>query len=118
MRAPRKAEFPCEAKTLRSHGTPWRAGYESHDPVRCVGNKSKGAPGLAFETWDPCNRSPLETPLSPFVIPGVAEGSAVLSTSHQCRSPQMNCHPDRSVAQWRDLLFLRVTESHAPKAAS
>ena len=28
---------------------------------------------------------------------GVAEGSAVLSTSHQCSSSQMNCHPDRSV---------------------
>jgi hypothetical protein len=26
--------------------------------------KSKGAPGLAFETWDPCNRSAMETALS------------------------------------------------------
>jgi hypothetical protein len=25
----------------------------------------KGAPGLAFETWDPCNRSQMETPPSP-----------------------------------------------------
>ena len=31
-----------------------------------------------------------------FVIPSEAEGSAVLSTSHQCSSSQMNCHPDRS----------------------
>src|ERR1700722_1933750 len=43
-----------------------------HSPRRFVlqsySNKSKGAPGLAFETWDPCNlsrhavdRSPMET---------------------------------------------------------
>jgi hypothetical protein len=27
-----------------------------------LGNKSKGAPGLAFETWDPRNQSQLESP--------------------------------------------------------
>jgi hypothetical protein len=41
------------------------------NPSRCACNKSKGAParpacpglpwGLAFETWDPCNLSPMET---------------------------------------------------------
>jgi hypothetical protein len=45
------------------------------NPSRCAGNKSKGAParpacpglpwgvpwGLAFETWDPCNLSQMET---------------------------------------------------------
>jgi hypothetical protein len=30
--------------------------------------KSKGAPGLAFETWDPSNQFPLETPTLLFVI--------------------------------------------------
>src|ERR1700679_3407814 len=71
--------------------------------ARLLGNKLKGAPGLAFETWDPRNRSPWEhyTPLChpersrgtcgvacpastadqstalPFVIPSEAEGSAV-----------------------------------------
>jgi hypothetical protein len=28
----------------------------------------KGAPGLAFETWDPSNQSPLETPTFLFVF--------------------------------------------------
>jgi hypothetical protein len=38
-----------------------------------------GAPGLAFETWDPRNQFKLKRPLSPFfVIPSEAEGSAVL----------------------------------------
>jgi hypothetical protein len=27
--------------------------------------KSKGVPGLTFETWDPSNRTQMETPLSP-----------------------------------------------------
>ena len=37
-----------------------------HFPTRDPrGNKSKGAPGLAFETWDPRNRSRLETLPSP-----------------------------------------------------
>ena len=31
--------------------------------------KSKVAPGLAFETWDPSNRFPLEILTLPFVIP-------------------------------------------------
>jgi hypothetical protein len=30
--------------------------------------KSMGAPGLAFETWDPSNQFPLETPTLLFVI--------------------------------------------------
>jgi len=38
---------------------------------------SKGAPGLAFETWDPSNRFPLETPSLLFVIGSVVERSAV-----------------------------------------
>ena len=72
--------------------------------------KSKGAPGLAFETWDPSNLSrravdqfPLETLTLLFVIRSEAdlsrravEGSAVLRTFRG------NVF-DRSVAQWRDL---------------
>jgi hypothetical protein len=42
--------------------------------------KSKGAPGLAFETWDPSSQFPLETPTLLFVIPSEAEGSAVPRT--------------------------------------
>ena len=38
---------------------------------------SKGAPGLAFETWDPSNQSRMENPTLTFVIPSEAEGSAV-----------------------------------------
>ena len=32
------------------------------------GVELKGAPGLAFETWDPSNRFPMETPTLLFVI--------------------------------------------------
>src|SRR5450631_663526 len=38
---------------------------------------AKGAPGLAFETWDPSNQFPLETPILLFVIRSKASGSAV-----------------------------------------
>jgi hypothetical protein len=38
---------------------------------------SKGAPGLAFETWEPSSQFPLETPTLSFVIPSEAEGSVV-----------------------------------------
>src|SRR5882762_10304977 len=30
---------------------------------RCVGNKLVGAPGLAFETWDLCHRTQMDTRL-------------------------------------------------------
>jgi hypothetical protein len=50
--------------------------------------KSKGAPGLAFETWDPSNQFPLETLTLLFVIRSEAdlsrravEASAVPRTS-------------------------------------
>jgi hypothetical protein len=36
-----------------------------------------GAPGLAFETWDPSSQFLLETPTFLFVIPSSARGSAV-----------------------------------------
>jgi hypothetical protein len=39
--------------------------------------KSKGAPGLAFETWDPSNQFPLETPTLLFVIRSEAQDSAL-----------------------------------------
>src|ERR1700688_55954 len=42
--------------------------------------KPMGAPGLAFETWDPSNQFPLETPTLLFVIRSVAEGPAVPRT--------------------------------------
>jgi hypothetical protein len=35
-----------------------------------------GIPGLAFETWDPCHRTQMETP----VMHVLTEGSAVFST--------------------------------------
>ena len=34
-------------------------------PTMHLRKKMKGAPGLALETWDPCNQSPMETSLSP-----------------------------------------------------
>src|ERR1700692_190363 len=33
--------------------------------------KPMGAPGLAFETWDPSNQFPLEIPTLLFIIPSV-----------------------------------------------
>jgi hypothetical protein len=46
----------------------------------------------------------------PFVIPSEAEGSAVRPSAlpnfpYQTSTPKQKCHPDRSVAKWRDLLF-------------
>jgi hypothetical protein len=38
-------------------------------PLQSRRVKPKGAPGLAFETWDPSNQFPLETPTPLFVIP-------------------------------------------------
>jgi hypothetical protein len=40
--------------------------------------KAKGAPGLAFETWDPRNRSFMETPHAPLSsrLPRRAVGEA------------------------------------------
>jgi hypothetical protein len=57
---------------------------------------SKGAPGLAFETWDPSNQFPLETPILLFVIPSEAEGPAVRSTGHQSQMETLlfPCHPE------------------------
>jgi hypothetical protein len=34
-----------------------------------------GAPGLAFETWDPSNQLPLKTPIPLFVISSEADSS-------------------------------------------
>src|ERR1700722_5726207 len=61
--------------------------------------KSKGAPGLAFETWDPSNQFPLETPTPLFVIRSEAEGSAVPRTfrGNTEFAFKQNCHLDRSV---------------------
>jgi hypothetical protein len=41
---------------------------QSMCPLQYRRVKSKGAPGLAFETWDPSNQFPLETPTLLFVI--------------------------------------------------
>ena len=55
-----------------------------------------------------------------FVIPSAAQGSAVTFPGNRCPLrfiAQIICHPDRSVAQWRDLLFLAVwqqTHMEAP----
>jgi hypothetical protein len=42
-------------------------------PLQLRRVKSKGAPGLAFETWDPSNQFPLKTPTLFFVIRSAAE---------------------------------------------
>src|SRR5450631_3492059 len=54
---------------------------------------AKGAPGLAFETWDPSNQFPLETPILLFVIRSVGIcSSADLSWKRVVFAPQQNCH--------------------------
>jgi hypothetical protein len=70
---------------LNNHPVPWQRSSLLHHPLLFVipseaeGSavrsmqyrrvRSKGAPGLAFETWDPSNQFPLETPTLFFVIP-------------------------------------------------
>ena len=65
--------IPSEADSLR------RVGREMTKlvPSQYRRAKSKGAPGLAFETWDPSSRFLLETPSLLFVIPSsrLAEAS-------------------------------------------
>jgi hypothetical protein len=44
-------------------------------------------------------------------VRSVVEGSAVRLSAfpnlpYQIPSPKQKCHPDRSAAEWRDLLFL------------
>jgi hypothetical protein len=41
---------------------------------RPPGYKSKGAPGLAFETWDPRNRSRMESPPPCVILPVSSQG--------------------------------------------
>ena len=52
----------------------------------------------------------MEALILPFVIPSEAEGSAVHPSDlpnfpYQTLTLKQNCHPDRSVAKWRDLLL-------------
>jgi hypothetical protein len=58
--------------------------------------KPKGAPGLAFETWDPSNQFPLET--ANLVVVIRSEGSAVW-LSLTAAAEEENC---RSLAALRD----------------
>jgi hypothetical protein len=44
----------------------------------------EGAPGLAFETWDPCNRSQMETPLSPVSLQAFLSQLATASRLLRC----------------------------------
>src|SRR5450631_2141681 len=81
---------------------------------------AKGAPGLAFETWDPSNQFPLETPILLFVIrseadlqfPGTLPGNAEYypQTELSSRLPRRAVGPDpdflpRSVGHCRVCCF-------------
>jgi hypothetical protein len=59
-----------------------RVGREmtKHVPSAISRVKSKGAPGLAFETWDPSNQFPLETPTLLFVILSEALRRSIANT--------------------------------------
>ena len=65
--------------------------------------KSMGAPGLAFETWDPSNQFSLETPNLLFVIPSACDcfDLFVLSAypTSFISSPRQSRHPERSASQ-------------------
>src|ERR1700722_13589135 len=63
-----------------------------------------GSPKL---TKNAAVRSPLfmQPSPSPFVIPSVAEGSAVTFPGKTELPLKTNCHLDRSVAEWRDLRY-------------
>jgi hypothetical protein len=52
-----------------------RVGREmtKHVPSAISKGEIEGIPGLAFETWDPSNQFPLETPTRLFVIRSAAE---------------------------------------------
>jgi hypothetical protein len=56
-----------------------------------------GAPGLAFETWDPSNQFPLETPLSPLSSRGI-RGFPFLATNsyRKRRTPPLSSRPERT----------------------
>src|SRR5271169_2882328 len=73
MRAPPSPLSPRAAGSLR-------ASRERNDKL-VPSAASKGAPGLAFETWDPSNQFLLETPSLLFVIRSEAERSAVRHSS-------------------------------------
>ena len=78
--------------------------------------QSMGAPGLAFETWDPCNQFPLETPTLLFVIRSEAEGPA-FSTQNPMPSlaatlPLSSTLSLSSRAQPRDLQFRGFSWKH------
>jgi hypothetical protein len=78
-------------------------GESGEQLLRSLGRQqSKGAPGLAFETWAPCNRSPMETHPPLCVIPSevdlsrpAVEGSAVLLHHHPTFSFTFRRHPSR-----------------------
>jgi hypothetical protein len=62
------------------------------------------------------------SPLSSRPERSAAEGSAVFSTRNQSKRPstltlKINCHPDRSEAKWRDLLF-RASPSSTPEGSA
>jgi hypothetical protein len=75
--------------------------------------KSKGAPGLAFETWDPSNQFPLETPTLLFVIRSEAEGSAVLPTLTGAPGRKL----ERSGPGWRSFA-VKLSPIHLPAAGN
>jgi hypothetical protein len=56
-----------------------------------------GTPGLAFETWDPSNQFPLETPILLFVLGRACDFfdlSVFGALDQVCFSPWQNCHPE------------------------
>jgi hypothetical protein len=77
--------------------------------------KPRGAPGLAFETWDPSNQFLLETPTHRFVIRDEAEGSAVPRTfrgnAQLYPQTELSSRPERSGVERSAVLFISTRKA-------
>jgi hypothetical protein len=80
----------------------------------------KGAPGLAFETWDPCNQFHMEAPLSPLssrlsrpavgAQPRDLQFFSPVTMLH--RSDELSSRPERSVGKGPAVLPSASSDPH------
>ncbi len=80
--------------------------YRRLFPLTCVGRRLGLRPTQEMKNGV-CSATALNgNPALPFVIPRACDffGMAIF-LGHSPPYPNMNWHPDRSVAKWRDLLF-------------
>jgi hypothetical protein len=101
--------FPLSSRAADSRFASRERNDKACAPLQYRRVKSKGAPGLAFETWDPPNQFPLETPTLLFVIRSEAEGSAVPQTlpgnTESRLATNLSSRPERSVVERSAVVF-------------